>query len=117
MSKVIQFDKMFCDKQMKCQEIHLTLSLAQSRPHFFSISQHPPVSFFIDNLESANSYRIVLFAVNPKGRSEPTVIDDIKFEGVAKFTGTIQRQRPVIVPFLSLGQIPSSPLCTFLVSR
>ncbi|XP_059613324.1 neural cell adhesion molecule 2 isoform X1 [Phlebotomus argentipes] len=46
-----------------------------------------PVSFFIDNLEPGSSYRIILFAVNAKGRSEPTIIDDINFKGVAKFTG------------------------------
>lgn len=49
--------------------------------------QRTPVSFYIDNLEPGNSYRIILFAVNAKGRSEPTVIDDITFKGVAKFTG------------------------------
>lgn len=43
--------------------------------------------FFIDNLEPGYSYRIILFAVNAKGRSEPTIIDDITFKGVAKFTG------------------------------
>lgn len=51
--------------------------------------QRPPVSFFIDNLEPGSSYRIILFAVNPKGRSEPTIIDDINFKGVAKFTGML----------------------------
>ncbi|GAB0092793.1 uncharacterized protein DMENIID0001_078290 [Sergentomyia squamirostris] len=48
---------------------------------------HPPISFDIDNLEPGSSYRIILFAVNAKGRSEPTIIDDINFKGVAKFTG------------------------------
>lgn len=28
-----------------------------------------------------------MFAVNAKGRSEPTIIDDITFKGVAKYTG------------------------------
>lgn len=28
-----------------------------------------------------------MFAVNAKGRSEPTIIDDITFKGVATFTG------------------------------
>lgn len=30
---------------------------------------------------------MILFAVNAKGRSEPAIIDDITFKGVAKFTG------------------------------
>lgn len=51
------------------------------------VFQRPPVAFYIDNLEPGNSYRIILFAVNAKGRSEPTIIDDITFKGVAKFTG------------------------------
>lgn len=49
--------------------------------------QRPPVAFYIENLEPGSSYRIILFAVNAKGRSEPTIIDDITFKGVAKFTG------------------------------
>lgn len=51
------------------------------------IFQRAPVAFFIDNLEPGSSYRIILFAVNAKGRSEPTIIDDITFKGVAKYTG------------------------------
>lgn len=53
----------------------------------FHSMQRPPVSFFVDNLESSSSYRLILFAVNAKGRSEPVIIDDISFKGVAKFTG------------------------------
>lgn len=53
----------------------------------FFMLQRIPVSFYIDNLSPGSSYRIILFAVNPKGRSEPTIIDDITFKGVAKFTG------------------------------
>ena len=50
--------------------------------------QRPPVSFVLDNVEASSSYRLILFAVNAKGRSEPVIIDDISFKGVAKFTGT-----------------------------
>jgi hypothetical protein len=42
----------------------------------------------LDNVEASSSYRLILFAVNAKGRSEPVIIDDISFKGVAKFTGT-----------------------------
>ena len=45
------------------------------------------MSFVLDNLEATTSYRLILFAVNAKGRSEPVIIDDISFKGVAKFTG------------------------------
>ena len=51
--------------------------------------QKPPVSFFIDNLEAGSSYRIILFSANAKGRSEPTIIDEITFKGVAKYTGNL----------------------------
>ena len=56
---------------------------------FFPLShtQRPPVAFVLDNLEATTSYRLILFAVNAKGRSEPVIIDDISFKGVAKFTG------------------------------
>lgn len=53
--------------------------------------QRPPVAFYIENLEPGSSYRIILFAVNAKGRSEPTIIDDITFKGVAKFTGKFNK--------------------------
>lgn len=54
---------------------------------FIFHTQRAPVAFYIDNLEPRSSYRIILFAVNAKGRSEPTIIDDITFKGVAKYTG------------------------------
>jgi hypothetical protein len=49
--------------------------------------ERPPVSFVLDNLESSSSYRLILFAVNAKGRSEPVIIDDISIKGVVKFSG------------------------------
>lgn len=56
---------------------------------FFSVFQHTssPVTFFIDNLDPLATYRMIIFAVNAKGRSEPIIIDDINFKGVAKYTG------------------------------
>lgn len=50
------------------------------------LPQNSPVSFFVDNLQAETSYRILLFAVNPKGRSEPTIIDGVIFKGL-KYTG------------------------------
>lgn len=51
------------------------------------LPQSPPVSFLLDNLQEDTSYRILLFAVNPKGRSEPTVIDDVRLKGLVKYAG------------------------------
>lgn len=61
--------------------------LKKIKLNLLDLKQRPPVSFFVDNLESSSSYRLILFAVNAKGRSEPVILDDISFKGVAKFTG------------------------------
>ncbi|XP_052899973.1 hemicentin-1 [Anopheles moucheti] len=63
--------------------------------------QHPPVQFFIDNLEPGSSYRIILFAANAKGRSEPVIIDDITFKGVAKYTGVSNVMNVPLSPVLA----------------
>ncbi|KAG4077787.1 hypothetical protein HA402_011216 [Bradysia odoriphaga] len=63
--------------------------------------EHPPVVFFIDNLEPNYSYRIIMFAVNAKGRSEPTIIDDITFKGVATFTGQSNGLKIPLSPILA----------------
>lgn len=41
----------------------------------------------MEALEPETFYRILLFAANAKGRSEPTVIDDVHLEGPVKYTG------------------------------
>ncbi|KAJ6637898.1 Nephrin, partial [Pseudolycoriella hygida] len=62
---------------------------------------HPPVLFFIDNLEPEFSYKIILFSVNAKGKSEPTIIDDVTFKGVSKFTGYSNGFQVSISPILA----------------
>ncbi|CAO1433884.1 unnamed protein product [Diamesa serratosioi] len=61
----------------------------------------PPVSFFLDNLETSTSYRLIMFAANAKGRSEPTIIDDISFKGVAKYTGVSNVMNVPVSPVLA----------------
>lgn len=51
--------------------------------------QHPPVTFSVDELEPALTYRVILFAVNAKGRSEPTILDNITMNVPSKFTGEL----------------------------
>lgn len=51
-----------------------------------STTKTPPV-FSAEGLETGSSYRVHLYAINAKGRSDPTIIDSITFKGVAKFTG------------------------------
>ncbi|KAL9897612.1 sidestep IV transmembrane protein isoform 2-T23 [Glossina fuscipes fuscipes] len=60
-----------------------------------------PVTFFIDNLDPTALYRMIIFAVNAKGRSEPIIIDDISFKGVAKFTGASNGLTVPLSPFLA----------------
>lgn len=43
--------------------------------------------FYVENLDPLGSYRLILYSMNAKGRSEPTVIDVIKFKDIAKYTG------------------------------
>uniref|UniRef100_A0A0K8U830 Hemicentin-1 n=1 Tax=Bactrocera latifrons TaxID=174628 RepID=A0A0K8U830_BACLA len=62
---------------------------------------HPPVSFLIENLDPTATYRMIIFAMNAKGRSEPTIIDDINFKGVAKFTGASNGLTVPLSPFLA----------------
>ncbi|XP_030370530.1 protein turtle homolog A [Scaptodrosophila lebanonensis] len=62
---------------------------------------HTPVSFVIENLDQAATYRMIIFAVNAKGRSEPIIIDDINFKGVAKFTGASTGLSMPLSPFLA----------------
>lgn len=50
-------------------------------------TQKTPPMFYAEGLEPGISYRILLYAINAKGRSDPTVIDAITFKGVAKYTG------------------------------
>ncbi|TDG44787.1 hypothetical protein AWZ03_008761 [Drosophila navojoa] len=62
---------------------------------------HTPVTFIIENLDQAATYRMIIFAVNVKGRSEPTIIDDINFKGVAKLTGNSTGLSVPLSPFLA----------------
>ncbi|XP_068153832.1 protein turtle homolog B isoform X1 [Drosophila tropicalis] len=62
---------------------------------------HGSPSFVIDNLDQAGTYRMIIFSVNAKGRSEPTIIDDINFKGVAKFTGISPGLSMPLSPFLA----------------
>ena len=49
-------------------------------------SRAPPF-FESYGLDPGRTYRASLFAVNAKGRSDPFVIEQVAFNGVAKYTG------------------------------
>ncbi|KAJ8981820.1 hypothetical protein NQ317_007406 [Molorchus minor] len=46
-----------------------------------------PPTFTANGLDPGASYRIMLYAVNAKGRSDPAFIDPVTFKGVAKLQG------------------------------
>ncbi|XP_063231434.1 nephrin-like isoform X2 [Bacillus rossius redtenbacheri] len=51
-----------------------------------TVSRGPPV-FDVSGTEPGASYRLRLYAVNAKGRSEAFLIEPVTFKGVAKFLG------------------------------
>lgn len=67
--------------------------------------QHTPVTFIIENLDQAATYRMIIFAINVKGRSEPIIIDDINFKGVAKLTGQFTELKSSLKLQLATGFI------------
>uniref|UniRef100_A0A1B6C6V9 Uncharacterized protein n=1 Tax=Clastoptera arizonana TaxID=38151 RepID=A0A1B6C6V9_9HEMI len=78
------------------------LELPDLVPKFnVSVSKTPPV-FDLFGIESGASYQVNLYAINAKGRSDPVVLETIKFKGVAKY---------IIGPSQDL-----SPLLTTLVA-
>ncbi|XP_018570338.1 nephrin, partial [Anoplophora glabripennis] len=60
------------------------LELPSLRPRLNLTTYRTPPSFAANGLDAGASYRIMLYAVNAKGRSEPTIIDPVTFKGVAK---------------------------------
>ncbi|RZF43924.1 hypothetical protein LSTR_LSTR015732, partial [Laodelphax striatellus] len=47
---------------------------------------HGPPSFALYGIQPGVSYRVSLYAVNAKGRSDPITLETITFKGVAKYT-------------------------------
>ncbi|KAL5283989.1 hypothetical protein ACFFRR_006326 [Megaselia abdita] len=70
-----------------------------------------PVNFFLDNLQSGSFYRIIIFSVNIKGRSEPLIIDDVQVKDAAKLTGNINSTWTITLPPFLAGL---SILCALL---
>lgn len=67
------------------------LELPTLRPRLNLTTYRMPPTFIANGLDAGTSYRIVLYAVNAKGRSDPTVIDPVTFKGVAKLQGNFQK--------------------------
>lgn len=67
-------------------------------------SQRAPPSFEIEGLEPGASYRLNMYAVNGKGRSDPAAIETVVFKGQAKFVGEY-RVQCVIALFESCAKL------------
>lgn len=63
------------------------LELPSLELRYNSTTHKAPPIFTAEGLEPGVSYKILLYAVNAKGRSDAAVIDAITFKGVAKYTG------------------------------
>lgn len=63
------------------------LELPSLRPRLNLTTYKMPPTFTAIGLDPGTSYRIMLYAVNAKGRSDPTIIDPVTFKGVAKLQG------------------------------
>lgn len=56
--------------------------------HRLNLTTHKTPPYFIaKGLDPSVSYRIMVYAVNAKGRSEPMIIDPVTFKGVAQLQG------------------------------
>ncbi|CAG9837580.1 unnamed protein product [Diabrotica balteata] len=65
------------------------LELPSLRPRLNLTTYRTPPVFSANGLDAGASYRIILYAENAKGRSDPTIIDPVTFKGVAKLQGLL----------------------------
>lgn len=63
------------------------LELPSLRPRLNITSYRIPPTFTARGLDEGTSYRILLYAVNAKGRSDASVLEPVTFKGVAKLQG------------------------------
>lgn len=52
-----------------------------------NMTSYPEPYFVLDNLEPDVTFRITVFAVNPKGRSVGVVLEEVTFRDAEKRTG------------------------------
>ncbi|GLV36530.1 sidestep IV [Carabus blaptoides fortunei] len=77
----------------------------------------PPL-FTAEGLEAGASYKVHLYAVNAKGRSDPTIIDSITFKGVAKYTGpsTTMAVSPLLLGLIATAGLLAAVVCLVLAA-
>ena len=52
-----------------------------------NVTRGPPVIEWQGALEQTSAYQVRVYAINAKGRSDPVVLQELRFKGVAKYTG------------------------------
>ncbi|XP_065168056.1 neural cell adhesion molecule 2 [Atheta coriaria] len=84
------------------QHFLLELYSASSAVPRYNITSFAEPFFFLDNLEPDVTFRIVVFAVNAKGRSNGVVLEEVTFRDAEKRTA-------------SDGELPISPLLGIVI--
>lgn len=94
------------------------LELPSLRPRLNLTTYRSPPVFAANGLDPGMSYRIMLYAVNAKGRSDPTVIDPVTFKGVAKLQGSTASMpvSPLIMGLLGTAGILATGVCLVLAA-
>ncbi|XP_034941129.1 hemicentin-1-like [Chelonus insularis] len=67
------------------ENVHHISTIYLNRSEKILTSQQGPV-FDVPNLEPGRNYRLLLYAVNAKGKSDPVVLESITLKGVAMYT-------------------------------
>ncbi|XP_063921437.1 contactin-1 [Zophobas morio] len=94
------------------------LELPSLRPRLNVTTYRTPPTFLADGLDPGMSYRIMLYAVNAKGKSEPTTIDPVTFKGVAKLQGSTASMpvSPLIMGLLGTAAVLATGVCLVLAA-
>ncbi|CAH1987508.1 unnamed protein product, partial [Acanthoscelides obtectus] len=88
------------------------------RPRLNLTTYRAPPAFSVAGLEPGRAYRIALYAVNAKGRSEPTLIDPVTFKGVAKLQGSsmVVPANPLLLGLLGAAALLATGVCLVLAA-
>jgi len=65
-------------------------------------------TFEVAGLTTGRSYRLFLYAINAKGRSEPAILEPVTLKGVAMYT-TGESARPSAAHVSRFTEIPGQP--------
>lgn len=66
-------------------KIYPNITMIINRTDKINGHEHGPI-FQISNLEPGRNYKLLAYAVNAKGKSDPVVLESITLKGVAMYT-------------------------------